>query len=276
MSIEQPQGVCSGEGPRPVCSRLMVKVDLAPLLAALAAIESSQWQAHFNQRYFDGDWSGVALISAEDAIGELTHGQGPATLRQPWLEDARWQLGLQALGLDIRSARLLRLGAGAQIHEHRDYDLGGPDADMRLHIPLLSPEQVDFMLEGRRIPMRAGECWFLDLARPHCVDNHDTSPRIHLVLDCRPTPALLKAVADGLGTTPASGEGRKARAFADFQQWLQRNQQACTQLQALTDQHTFIERVVALAASQGLDFGQEQVRAAMRRGRSRWSDQWKV
>lgn len=265
-----------GAARRPAFSRLPVAIDLPPLLAALAALDEHLWQGHFNQRYFEGDWSGIALISPADATGELTHGDGPAVERQPWLCDPRWQQGLRGLQLDIRNARLMRLGPGGHIHEHRDYDLGGPDADMRLHVPLLTPAQVDFMLEGRRVPMQAGECWFLDLDRPHSVQNHDSSPRIHLVIDCRPGPWLDAAIDSGLVTTPATGVGRFAQAFADFAGWLERNPQASATLQALHDKEAFVERTLALAGEQGFIFGRDQVRSAMRTGRARWSDQWKV
>lgn len=83
------------------------------------------------------------------------------------VQDERWQMALRDWPLEIVSARLLRLGPGGRIHEHRDYDLGGPDADLRLHVPLLSAPGVDFWLDGQIMPMAAGECWFLDLARPH-------------------------------------------------------------------------------------------------------------
>ncbi|SNS57315.1 Aspartyl/Asparaginyl beta-hydroxylase [Pseudomonas japonica] len=261
---------------RPAFSRLPVAIDVVPLLAALAEIDEGQWQAHFNHGYYEGDWSGVALISPADATSELTHGEGPAVQRQPWRDDARWQQGLRGLDVEIRSARLMRLGPNSHIHEHRDYDLGGADADMRLHVPLLTPEQVDFMLESRRVPMQAGECWFLDLNRPHSVNNHDSSPRVHLVIDCRPGPWLDAAIENGLATTPAPGIGRFAAAFAGFSRWLERQPQACARLQALSDRDSFIEQTLALAAEQGFVFSHAQVRAAMRQGRSSWSDQWKV
>lgn len=265
----------SGDGSarRPAFSRLPVSIDLAPLLAALADLDEALWQPHFNQGYYEGEWSGVALISAANAVTALSHGDGPAVPRQPWLTDPRWQQGLHALQVDIRNARLMRLGPHSHIHEHRDYDLGGPDADMRLHIPLLTPEQVDFMLESRRVPMQAGECWFLDLDRAHSVDNHDSSPRVHLVIDCRPG-AWLDAVIDaGLASTPAAGSGRFALAFAGFSAWLERHPQACEALQAITDVDRFIERTLTLARDQGFVFSRAQVRAAMRQGRSRWRDQ---
>ena len=257
---------------RPAFSRLPVAVDLPLLLQALAAIDEDLWQGHFNSAYYAGDWSGVALISAADALTELAPGRGEPLLRAPWQRDVRWQQGLRDLPVEIVSARLLRLGPGGQIHEHRDYDLGGPDADLRLHIPLLSPPQVDFMLDGQRMPMSAGECWFLDLSRPHRVNNRDRSARIHLVLDCRPGVWLDQAIFEGLRTTPAPdiGDG----ALLRFQRLVVSDSQLSKTLQGLQDTEVFITRTLELAAERGLVFSREELRAAMRNGRRRWNEQW--
>ncbi|MCU0118466.1 aspartyl/asparaginyl beta-hydroxylase domain-containing protein [Pseudomonas sp. B2M1-30] len=257
---------------RPAFSRLPVSVDLPLLLQALAAIDDGAWRSHFNTAYFAGDWSGVALISAADALTELSPGQGQPLQRAPWLRDARWQQALRVLSLEIVSARLLRLGPGGQIHEHRDYDLDGPEADLRLHIPLLSPPAVDFWLDGRRMPMTAGECWFLDLARPHRVDNRDTSARIHLVLDCRPGAWLAQMIAEGLPGTPEP-DGSDS-TLQRFQHLVAADQSLSATLQALHDPEAFIARTLELAAERGLPFSREELRAAMRHGRRQWNEQW--
>ena len=257
---------------RAAFSRLPVTVDLPLLLQALAAIGEDEWRGHFNSAYYAGDWSGVALISAADALTELSPGLGQPLLRAPWQRDGRWPQGLRELPLEIVSARLLRLGPGGQIHEHRDYDLAEPDADLRLHIPLLSPAHVDFFLDGQRMPMAAGECWFLDLARPHRVDNRDCSARVHLVLDCRPGAWLQQAISEGLATTPAPpvAEG----ALPQFQRLVAGDLQLSQALQGLTDSEVFIARTLALAAERGLVFSREELRAAMRNGRRQWNEQW--
>lgn len=262
--------------PQAAFSRLPVSVDLTLLLQALAQIDSRAWTAHFNTGYYQGDWSGVALISPADARVELGPGAGAAVKRDAWVQDTRWATALRGLDLDIRTARLLRLGPGGRIHEHRDYDLGVPDADRRLHIPLLSPGEVDFMLDGQRIPMQAGELWFLDLARPHSVDNWDTTERVHLVLDCRPNDWLLQQIEAGLASTPPAGIGRAARDFARLRELLVAEPLLSQRLQTLTDPDEFIERTVQLGVERGLCFGAADVRAAMRAGRRRWSDQWKA
>ncbi|MGL6247436.1 aspartyl/asparaginyl beta-hydroxylase domain-containing protein [Pseudomonas sp.] len=257
---------------RPAFSRLPVAVDLPLLLQALANIKEDAWRAHFNIDYYAGNWSGVALVSAADALTELSPGRGEPQLRAPWLRDPRWQQGLRDLSLDIVSARLLRLGPGGKIHEHRDYDLGGPDADLRLHIPLLSPPHVDFMLDGQRMPMAEGECWFLDLSRPHRVDNRDTQARVHLVLDCRPGVWLEQAIIDGVSTTPSPGMGDGT--LLQFQRLVVSDLQLSKTLQGLPDTEVFITRTLELAAERGLVFSREELRAEMRNGRRRWNEQW--
>jgi hypothetical protein len=257
---------------RPAFSRLPVTVDLPLLLQALAAIVEDNWHGHFNSAYYTGDWSGVALISAADALTELAPGRGEPRLRELWRRDVRWQQGLRDLPLQIVCARLLRLGPGGRIHEHRDYDLGEPDADLRLHIPLLSPSQVDFMLDGQRMPMAAGECWYLDLARPHRVDNRDTQTRIHLVLDCRPGAWLEQAIIDGVATTPSPLVGDQA--LEQFNALLAGDPQLCKSLQGLRDNEAFVARTLELAAERGLVFTREELRAAMRDGRRQWTEQW--
>lgn len=259
---------------RPAYSRLPVTVDLSLLLQALAAIEDGAWRGHFNTAYFTGDWSGVALISAADALTELSSGIAAPVQRAPWLNDRRWQQALQDLPLDIVSARLLRLGPGGQIHEHRDYDLDGENADLRLHIPLLSAPAVDFWLDGQRMPMAAGECWFLDLARPHRVDNRGSSARVHLVLDCRPGAWLEQMIADGLPDTPQPDA--QDSALQRFHRLLTMDHSLSATLQALHDPEAFISQTLVLAAERGLSFSREELYAAMRKGRRSWNEQWRA
>jgi hypothetical protein len=68
------------------------------------------------------------------------------------------------------------------IKEHRDHDLAAEHGAARLHIPIVTNPAVDFVLNGRRVVMAAGECWYLRLSDPHSVDNGGAD-RIHLVID---------------------------------------------------------------------------------------------
>ncbi|MHC5351546.1 aspartyl/asparaginyl beta-hydroxylase domain-containing protein [Metapseudomonas furukawaii] len=260
----------------PRCSRLPLAIPLPSLLDALARVSAGAWQHHFNTGYYEGDWSGVALIAPEDAPLPLAPGLGAPVRTGWWQREAAWNELLDLFQARVRSARLLRLGAGARIHEHCDPDLGQPGGDLRLHIPLLSPAGVEFLVDGLQVPMQPGECWFIDLSRPHRVDNPGPGARVHLVLDCQPDPWLLDLVRDGLADTPALRPGRAGQAFAAFRQRVERDAELAARLRTLTDARDFPGAVVRLGMGLGLAFSEAEVRSAMRQGKQAWSDQWRV
>jgi hypothetical protein len=260
----------------PRCSRLALATDLPALLQALARVRAEAWQAHFNRGYHEGDWSGVALVAAEDAPLPLAPGQGEPRGLAWWQEEAAWQTVLAPFQVSLRAARLLCLGEGARIHEHCDPDLGQPGGCLRLHIPLLSPPGVEFLVEGLQVPMRPGECWFIDLSRPHRVNNPGPGERIHLVLDCAADPWLLALIEDGLGQTPALQPGRAGLAFEQFRLRVSEVPALAARLQTLEEGRAFVTEAVRLGAEHGLVFTEAEVLGAMRRGRQAWSDQWRV
>ncbi|WP_035054879.1 aspartyl/asparaginyl beta-hydroxylase domain-containing protein [Andreprevotia chitinilytica] len=258
----------------PLCARLPIAIHIEPLLAALARVPADAWQPHFNTGYFSGDWSGVALIAPANAVLELAPGSGEPKPTKVFAGDPAWQAALNQIDAPIRSARLLRLGPGAAIREHADFDLAGPDSDLRIHLPLRSHEAVEFLLEGHLVPMRPGECWFLDLSRPHRVDNPSPHDRIHLVLDCQRSPWLLQAIAAGAPTTPTLGLSRGRRAFAEFQALIAADANLADALLAIEEHKQFIETVVALGQQHGHAFSEEDVQSVMRQSRQRWQQQW--
>jgi hypothetical protein len=42
---------------------------------------------------------------------------------------------------------------------------------------------VDFIVDGRRVVMGPGECWYNNFNLPHSVTNRGTRDRIHLTID---------------------------------------------------------------------------------------------
>ncbi|OWQ33156.1 aspartyl/asparaginyl beta-hydroxylase domain-containing protein [Pseudomonas sp. DrBHI1] len=260
----------------PRCSRLALATDLPALLQALARTRAEAWQAHFNRGYHEGDWSGVALVTAEDASVPLAPGLGAPKDLIWWQGEAAWQAVLAPFQSSLRAARLLRLGEGARIHEHRDPDLGRPGGCLRLHIPLISPPGVEFLVDDLQVPMCPGECWFIDLSRPHRVNNPGPGERIHLVLDCTPAPWLLALIEEGLARTPTLQVGRAGQAFERFRQQVAESAALAARLQALEDPRAFVAEAVRLGAEHGQFFSDAEVLAAMRRGKQAWSDQWRV
>ena len=97
----------------------------------------------------------------------------------------------------ILTARILRLGVGAQIKPHRDFELGYEDGSFRIHIPIVTNPDVQFILDGTQLKMLAGECWYTNVNFVHSVKNAGKTDRLHLVIDGARnawSDALFKAV----------------------------------------------------------------------------------
>lgn len=88
----------------------------------------------------------------------------------------------------VTLVRVLRLEKGAVVKEHTDPTLGLeiPDSVIRLTIPVLYDDTVEFFLSGKPVPMKPGECWYMRLTDPHSVVNSGDRERISLTIDMVP------------------------------------------------------------------------------------------
>jgi|SRR5919205_1071595 hypothetical protein len=167
--------------------RLPYTFDPAALRAGLAEVGPGDWVPHYNEQYYEGDWSGVALRSVGGSASQLfpdpvkpkPYADTPLLGRCPYFREV-----LRAFECPLEAVRLLRLGAGARIREHSDFDLGLRYGVVRVHVPVLTNPRVEFFLGGERVEMAEGESWYLDFSLPHRVENGGTSDRVHLVMDC--------------------------------------------------------------------------------------------
>jgi len=171
----------------PKAHRLAFQFDPARLQADMDALAPAEWVPHFNKGYYEKEWSGVALRSVGGHPTQLypdptAHGAFADTevlARCPYLAEV-----LATFKCPLTAVRLLKLGMGARIREHRDYNLGYEDGEIRLHIPVRTHPDVDFFLAGERLSLHEGECWYLDLNLPHRLENRSPLDRVHLVIDC--------------------------------------------------------------------------------------------
>ena len=140
--------------------RLPLEIDLGALRADLAALPAATWRPHFNTGYYDGDWSGVALRANPGAHVPLY--SDPT--REDFIDtDALRQCAylprlLGEFRCPVKAVRFLRLGAGAHIREHRDFGLCFEEGSARVHLPVLTHPDVEFMLDDVPLCLRAGEC----------------------------------------------------------------------------------------------------------------------
>lgn len=99
---------------------------------------------------------------------------------------------------DVTLVRLLRLAPDSVVKEHTDPTLGLEieKSVIRLTIPILNKENIEFFLNNTPVPMQPGECWYLKLTDPHRVNNYGQTERVNLTIDMRPNDWIRKLIAD--------------------------------------------------------------------------------
>ncbi len=100
----------------------------------------------------------------------------------------------------VTLVRLLRLAPHATVKEHRDPTLGLEieKSVIRLTIPIQNTPEVQFILNGTKVPLMDGECWYLRLTDPHAVINAGKTERINLTIDLVPNDWIRKILADAM------------------------------------------------------------------------------
>jgi len=253
--------------------KLPLSVDPANLQADLDRIDPAEWLTHFNTDYFEGDWTGVALRAAPGNAQTLH--VDPAA--QKFVDTSAMLLCphiAAALGMfqcPLKSVRLLKLTAGSSIREHRDDDLGWEAGEVRLHVPIITNPEVEFFLNGQRIAMKEGECWYLDLSLPHRVENRSKADRIHLVIDCLLND-WLRATIDG-GQEMVATPGAESD-FERFRQIVLRDPSLQAELMQAPDLTEFTSLAIRLGEQHRARFTAGDVDAAMQAARRAWIERW--
>jgi quercetin dioxygenase-like cupin family protein len=165
--------------------------DASKMKAEVMQLEAALWQQHYNKSHYEGHWTVLPLRSLQGRIenvvslhagasGHSSYADTPLLERCPYLQSV---LGFFAC--EKTAVRLMKLHAGGIIKEHRDHDMSLEEGEVRFHVPIITNPQLAFYLDGERIQMQEGECWYLNLSLPHRVDNAGDTDRVHLVIDCK-------------------------------------------------------------------------------------------
>jgi hypothetical protein len=150
------------------------------------AAAESQWKQHYQTLHYTGSWSGIPLRSSTGKADDLyisphagSEYRDTVFLKQsPYLQEV-----LSVFKCPLKAVRLLKLDAGAVIKEHRDADLCFEQGGVRLHIPVVTHDDVLFYTDKERLIMREGECWYVNFNLPHSIQNNSKTDRVHLVID---------------------------------------------------------------------------------------------
>jgi hypothetical protein len=165
--------------------RLPLTFDTDRLADDLSRCLTVDWPGHFNARDYSGAWHSIALRSKSGTETDIASVPGQAGYRDTPLLDAcpYFRRVVDAFACEKETVRLLRLGAGSVIHEHRDPGAAYADGFFRVHIPITSNDATRFMVDHHALTMQPGECWYANFSLPHSVRNDGATDRVHLVVD---------------------------------------------------------------------------------------------
>jgi hypothetical protein len=82
----------------------------------------------------------------------------------------------------VVNAQIARLGPGKRIPSHRDKAPVHIHAH-RVHVPVVTNDEILFLVDGVNVKLREGEAYELDNTRMHGVENQGQTARIHLIID---------------------------------------------------------------------------------------------
>jgi hypothetical protein len=76
------------------------------------------------------------------------------------------------------------LDPGAKLHLHRDLTGASLNNRIRFHVPIITNEYVNFIVDNTEIKMAPGDLWCLDTSYLHAVENMGFESRVHIVIEC--------------------------------------------------------------------------------------------
>ena len=192
--MEVPIACCSHDLDKSLvisCAQVPCHVRLLAMQDELAQLMQQPWVDHVNRKDYSGGWDVLPLrcqrvhVDAHPVLQGFAIANGedwqdlPVLITCPAIKAF-----LQTLKCPLKSVRLMRLKAGAEIKPHRDYGLSLEYGEARLHLPLQTSTKIRFLVNGQDVPMREGELWYINADQIHAVQNLGDEDRINLVIDC--------------------------------------------------------------------------------------------
>ncbi|WP_443937131.1 aspartyl/asparaginyl beta-hydroxylase domain-containing protein [Pedobacter sp. MW01-1-1] len=143
------------------------------------------WNNHFNSKDYNGDWKSIALRSSTGNENDIYSNYGVTSYTNtgllaqlPYIQSiiASWNCETEAI-------RLMALHPNSEIRPHRDRGCNYKNGTFRIHIPIVTNDKVFFDLEGEKLFLQEGSCWYIDFENTHSIKNEGDTVRVHLVID---------------------------------------------------------------------------------------------
>lgn len=172
--------------------RLPLRFDADRLADEIRAFSEKDWRKHPQGHVGN---SALPLVASggnpdnDDVRGRML--PTPYLDRCPYLRQV-----LASLQTVIGRTRLMRIEGNGEATLHTDTNYYWMN-HARVHVPVITFPEVDFICGASVVNMPAGECWIFDTWRMHNVLNRRPEQRIHLVCDTVGTVEFWDQVARG-------------------------------------------------------------------------------
>jgi hypothetical protein len=237
-------------------------------MADLARLRPEDWEPHYNQGDYGGEWRGAALRAVAGSSHKLNAGfaEGASFAdtsllgRCPYFSEA-----LSVFECPLKTVRLLSLAPGSFIREHTDNALDYEDGEIRIHIPIQTNPGVEFYVSGERLQFDEGGCYYVNVNLPHRVNNRGAADRIHLVIDAEVNEwvhALFHRGATEAWHIPRCP--LPPRSFDEFRGVVLETPELRQRLRAAAERPQFVASAIHLGRELGYEFNEADVDAGLR------------
>ena len=168
--------------------KLHDRIDVDVIREKLEQVPEARWKESERERLFDvhRDTHALLLVHFEDVKFKEPEYRALYSefgdLLQPVIDYISSYYRDNGFVVRILFARLV---AGGKIPQHTDAGYSLLNGH-RVHIPIITNDQVDFHVGEELINMRVGELWEINNGTMHSVRNRGDKDRVHLIIDWMP------------------------------------------------------------------------------------------
>ncbi len=166
-----------------------MKFDVERMKAELEKLRDVEWLGHYDPGLAT-DWKAIPLLSVGgrlDGAESQMVGSYDDIAPTPFLDQLPYfKEILESFKCRQGRIRITRLSPGTVIGLHRDIDDEVANLafdQVRLHIPIITNDEVYFWVAGKIIRMEPGHLCYANFSKKHYVHNGGETARYHLVLD---------------------------------------------------------------------------------------------
>lgn len=172
--------------------RLPLRFDADRLADEVRSFTENEWRKH-PQGHVGNSALPLVARGGDPANDDVRGPMRPT----PYLERCPYLMqALASLQTVIGRTRLMRIEGNGEATMHTDTNYYWMHR-ARVHVPIITFPEVDFICGESLVNMPPGECWIFDTWRPHNVLNRRPEQRIHLVCDTVGTVEFWDQVARG-------------------------------------------------------------------------------